>query len=183
MKDFSLEELVKLYRDEINSLEMVDLPDDFYQNIARHISQLNFEIKRGDGLRQELLKEELRNVALMVQKIHLTRVIKAIDRVTQDRLPGQLIERERYAFSEIRQSIEKLQADLVQPAISGEVDVPVPPELTNVLLMMLVDVPEISGVDMRSYGPFVKGEIASIPAKNADLMVRHGAARKVAVKL
>lgn len=183
MKDFSLEELVKLYRDEINSLEMVDLPDDFYQNIARHISQLNFEIKRGDGLRQELLKEELRNVALMVQKIHLTRVIKAIDRVTQDRLPGQLIERERYAFSEIRQSIEKLQADLVQPAISGEVDVPVPPELTNVLLMMLVDVPEIPGVDMRSYGPFVKGEIASIPAKNADLMVRHGAARKVAVKL
>jgi DNA replication initiation complex subunit (GINS family) len=64
------------------------------------------------------------------------------------------------------------------------VAVQAPLDLTNVLLMMLTDVPEkIIGVDMRNYGPFAKGEITSLPAQNAEIMIRHGAARKIAVKL
>jgi DNA replication initiation complex subunit (GINS family) len=184
MTDFSLDELVKIHRDEKTSRELVELPEDFYQRIASYVSQLASELKHGDALRQELLQEELRNIVLMVQEIHLARVFKAMDKMTRGHLPAQSIERERYAFSEIRQSLEKLQADLVYPAISGKVAVQAPLDLTNVLLMMLTDVQEkIIGVDMRNYGPFAKGEIASLPAQNAEIMVRHGAARKIAVKL
>lgn len=183
MTDFSLEELVKIHMDEKTSRDLVELPENFYPDIARHVSQLNFELKRADGLGHELLREELRNVVLMVQEIHLARVLKAVDKTVHDRLPASLLERERYAFSEIRQSLERLQADMVQPAISGKVAVPAPPELTNVLLIMLTDIPEkILGDDARSYGPFVKGEITSLPARNAEMMVGHGAARKIAVK-
>ncbi len=184
MKNFSLEELVRIHKNEKTSRDIAELPEGFYQDITKYISRLNFELKHGDALRQELLKEELRNIMTMVQEIHLARVFKAINKVTQNHLPVQLVERERYAFSEIRQSLEKLQADLINPVIAGKVAVPTPIELTNVLLMMLVDVPEkIIGVDMKNYGPFVKGEIANLPAKNAELMTRHGTARKIAVKL
>ena len=184
MTDFSLDELVKIHKDEKTSRDLVELPEDFYQRVAKYISQLTFELKHGDALRQELLQEELRNVAQMVQEIHLARVFKAVDKITRGDLPAQLIERERYTFSEIRQSLEKLQANLVYPAIAGKVAVPAPPDLTNVLLMMLTDFPEkIIGVDMRNYGPFAKGEIASLPAQNAEIMTRHGVARKMVVKL
>ena len=34
------------------------------------------------------------------------------------------------------------------------------------------DVPEFIGEDMRSYGPFKKGEVISIPLRNAEILIR-----------
>lgn len=34
------------------------------------------------------------------------------------------------------------------------------------------DVPEFIGEDMRSYGPYKKGEIVSIPLRNAEILIR-----------
>lgn len=184
MIDFSLDELAKLYKEEKISRDLAEIPDDFYQIVGRYISQLNFELKRSDSLRREFLQEELRSVLLMVQEIHLTRVFKAMSKTVQGQMPNPLIERERYAFSEIRQSLERLQADLVQSAVSGKVEVAAPQNITNALIIMLADFQEkIVGADMRSYGPFLKGEIASLPAPNADMIARHGIARKIAVKV
>lgn len=184
MIDFSLDELVRIYKEEKTSRELVEIQEDFYQSVARHVSQLAFEMKHADSIKRDLLQEELRSVVFMVQEIYLARVLKAMNKTTQGHPPAPLIERERYAFGEIRQTLEKLQADLVQPALTGKVEVAAPPNITNVLLMMLADFHEkIVGTDMRSYGPFVKGEIASLPAPNVEMMARHGLARKITVKV
>jgi hypothetical protein len=178
-----LEEIVRILKEEKTSRDLVELPDDFYQRTAGYISQLNSELERGDSLKQKLLREELRNVVLMLQEIHQTRVQKAARKTVMGQIPVQLMERERYAFSEVRQSLERLQADLVSPAVSGRATVPIPSSLTNTLLVMLMDVPDkIIGADMRGYGPFVRGEIVSIPAQNAEIMIRHGVARKIALR-
>jgi DNA replication initiation complex subunit (GINS family) len=183
MNDFSLDELVRIYREEKNSRELAEIPDDFYQSAGRYVSQLNFELKRSDSVKKELLHEELRSVVFMVQEIHFARVFKAMAKIAQGQIPALLMEGERYAFSEIRQSLEKLQADLVQPTLSGKVDLTAPQSITNVLVIVLSDFQEkIIGADMRSYGPFHKGEVASIPAPNADMLARHGFARKMSVK-
>jgi len=34
------------------------------------------------------------------------------------------------------------------------------------------DVPEFIGEDMKSYGPYKKGEIVSIPLRNAEILIR-----------
>ena len=184
MMDFSLDELVRIYKEEKTSRDLAEISDDFYQIAGRYISQLNFELKRSDSLRGELLQEELRNVVFMVQEVHFTRVFKAMSKIAKGQPPAPLIERERYAFSEIRQSLEKLQADLVQPAVSGKVEVAAPQNITNALMIILADFQEkIIGADMRSYGPFLSGEVASLPVPNADMMARHGIARKIAVKV
>jgi len=184
MTDFSVDEIVRIYREEKTSREITELPEDFYQNVGKYISQLTVEMKRGDGIRRELVQEELKNVMRMVQDIHLARVLKGMNRVAQGLLPAPLIDRERYAFSEIRQSLEKLQAELVQPAIAGKVALAAPPDLTNSLLILLTEFPErIVGVDMKSYGPFTKGEIVSLPSPNAEIIVRHGAAKKITAKV
>jgi len=184
MMNFSLEELARVYREEKTSRELVEIPDDFYQSVGQYISRLNLELNRSDSIKRELLLEELRSVVFMVQEIHFTRILKAMSMAVQGQIPAPLIERERYAFSEIKQSLERLHSEMVQPAISGKVEVAAPLNITNALSIMLSDFGErIVGADLRSYGPFFKGEIVSLPSANADMMVRHGLARKIAVKV
>ncbi|MBC7099134.1 MAG: DNA replication complex GINS family protein [Hadesarchaea archaeon] len=183
MINFSLEELVRIYLEEKSSRELIEIPDDFYQNVGRHVSRLNSELGRSDGVRGELLREELWSVVFMVQEIYFTRLVKAMAAVVRGQAPAPLIERERYAFTEIRQILEKLQAEILQQTISGKVEVTIPGRITNVLCIMLSDFREkIVGVDLKSYGPFAKGEIASLPAPNAEIMVKHGLARRITVK-
>lgn len=183
MINFSLEELVRIYQGEKNSRELVEISDDFYQNVGRHISRLTAEISRSDAVRRDLLQEELRNVVFMVQEIYFTRLVKTMAAVVRGQAPAPLIERERYAFNEIRQILERLNAELVQPAISGKVEVTVPERITNTLCILLSDFRDrIVGADLKSYGPFAKGEIASLPALNAEIMVKHGLARRITVK-
>lgn len=183
MINFSLEELVRIYQLEKSSRELAEISDDFYKGIGRHISRLNAEISRSDAMRKELLQEELRSVVFMVQEIYFIRLVKAMGTVLRGHAPTPLIERERYAFSEIRQLLERLYSEMVHPALSGKVEVTVPERITNTLCIMLADFREkIVGADLKTYGPFAKGEIASLPALNAEIMVKHGLARRITVK-
>ena len=183
MARFTLDDIKTAWMKEKTSRELTELPDEFYSDVARHVAELNRELGRGDELRCELLQEELRNVLEMVREIHLSRTFKALGEISKGRLPSSLLERERYAFGEIRQVLEKLRTQLVTPAIRGEVAVTAPPEATNVTLMVLSEIPQIMGDDMRQYGPFKSGEIACLPKRSAELLIKHDLARKVEVKM
>lgn len=182
MAEFSFEDLKRAWLAEKTSRDLVELREEFYQDVARYVAGLNLELKRGEPLRRELLREELRNALRMVHEIHLSRVLKATDEVTQGRLPAPLLERERYAFSEVRQSLEKLHAELVSPATARKAAVAVPSEITNVLLIIQAEVPKIVGDNLRQYGPFKRGDVASLPRRSGELMVKRGLGRKIEVK-
>jgi len=183
MVEFSYDDVKQVWLAEKTSRELMEIPEEFYQNVAKYVAQLNLELKRSEPLRGELLQEELQNVFQMVQEIYLSRTLKTIDEVAQGKLPDTLLERERYAFNEIRQSLEKLCAELIPPTITESAELAAPREITNVLLIMQAEVPTIVGDDLRQYGPFKKGEIASLPRRSAELMVKHGLARKIEVKV
>ncbi len=183
MAEFSYENVKQAWVAEKTSRELVEIPEEFYQNVARYVAQLNLELKHSEPLRGELLQEELRNVFRMIQEIHLSRVFKAIDEIARGGPPAPLLERERYAFSEIRQSLEKLHAELVSPTMAGRAELAAPREITNVLLIVQAEIPPIVGDDLRQYGPFKRGEITSLPKRSAELMVKHGLARKIEVKV
>jgi len=182
MVSFSFEDLKRAWIAEKTSRGLADLPNDFYQSVARHVAELKFELKRGEQLRQELLQEELRNVLRLVQEIHLLRVIKAIGGVTKGRLPAPMLEGERYAFNEIRQILEKLYTELVKPAVSGEAVVAARREVTNTMIIILAGIPQIIGDDMKQYGSFKSGEVAFLPQRSAELLTKQGTARKLEVK-
>jgi len=182
MVEFSYDDVKQVWLAEKTSRELMEIPEEFYQNVAKYVAQLNIELKRSEPLREELLQKELQNVFQMVQEIYLSRTLKALDEVIQGRLPNNLLERERYAFDEIRQSLKKLYAKLIAPAITRNAKLAAPREITNVLLIMQAEVPTIVGDDLRQYGPFKKGEITSLPKRSAELMMKHGLARKIEVK-
>lgn len=182
MASFSFEDLKHAWIAEKTSRGLADLPNDFYQSVARYVAELNFELKRGEQLRQELLQGELRNVLQLVQEIHLLRVLKAMDEVTKGRLSGPMLEGERYAFDKIRQILEKLYTDLVKPAVGGEAAVGARREVTNTMIIILADIPQIIGDDMKQYGPFKSCEVAFLPQRSAELLMKRGTARKLEVK-
>lgn len=182
MAGFSFEDVKRAWIAEKTSRGITDLSNDFYQSVARYVAELNFELKRGEQLRQELIQEELRNVLQMVQEIYLLRVLKAMDEITKGRLLGSALESERNAFGDIKQTLEKLYIDMIKPAVSGEAVVTARPEVTNTVLIILTDMPQIIGDDMKQYGPFKSGEVAFLPQRSAELLMKQGTARKLEVK-
>jgi DNA replication initiation complex subunit (GINS family) len=183
MGSLTVEELADVYRRELVSSELLELPEEFYREVAVLISRLN-EAKRSGDFEREMVEEELKHVIFMVNEIHAARTLKAIDRIAGGETPAPVLERERTAFLEIRQSLEKLHSELIVPALEGRLTMPVPTEPTKVLVTMLVDVNErILGADQKYYGPFRKGEVVNLPKINAEFMIKHDYARRIKVKV
>jgi len=178
----SSEDIKRIWIEEKSARELVDLPEEFYQDVARHVAELKSEASRGEPLRQEVVQEELWHVLQMVQEIYLLRVLKAMRLVVNGELPSPMLERERYTFNEIRQTLEKLHAELVVPAMRGEAIIAAPREVTNIALICLSEVPSIIGDDGKHYGPFNAGEVGFLPKRNAELLIKYGAARIIEVK-
>ncbi len=178
----SSEDIKRVWIEEKSARELTDFPEEFYQDVARHVAELSREANRGEPLRQELIQEELWHVLQMVQEIYLLRVLKAMALVASGKLPSPLVERERYAFNEIKQTLEKLHAELVVPAMRGESGIAAPKEVTNIALIYLSEMPPIIGDDGKQYGPFKAGEVGFLPKRNAELLIKYGAARMIEVK-
>jgi DNA replication initiation complex subunit (GINS family) len=161
----------------------LELPEEFYQEVAKMISHLK-EAKRTEGLQRDLVEEELKNIVFLVNEIHDARVQKAMDRVASGEMPAPVLEREREAFLEVRQSLEKLSSELLVPALSGRTPVSVPTEKTRAPVMILSDLNErIFGADQNYYGPFRRGEVVNLPEANAEFMVKHDYARRIKVRV
>lgn len=180
MAEFSFGDLKRIWLAEQTSRGLVELPREFYQDVARYAARLNLELSRGGPLRQELLKGELRNVLKMVHDISFIRVLKGTDEVTRGRLPEPLLERERQAFDEVGRILEKLHLELLAPVAAGRA-ASVPIEPTNVLLIMRAEVPRIVDDNLREFGPFERGDVVSLPKRSAELMMKHELARKIEV--
>lgn len=181
MVEFTVENLVDIYKRELSSPEILELPEDFYAELAELISRLN-EGRKGDALQRELLEEKLKNVEFLVEEIHDARVAKALDRIAAGEPPTSLLERERTSFLEIRQSLEKLRSEMVGAAVSGKTAMHTPSERTRVPVIMKVNFGErILGSDQLYYGPFKSGEVVNLPKANADFMLRHDYARSISL--
>jgi DNA replication initiation complex subunit (GINS family) len=182
MAEFTFEDIKDVLIEEKSTRGLVDLPGEFYSNVGRYVAELSREADRGEAIRRDILKEELRHVLQMVQEIHTLRVTKTLNELAKGVLPASLLDKERNTFNEIRQTLEKLRVELVVSAMAGEAAVVAPKEITNVALIFSADVPQIVAEDMKSYGPFKVGEVGFLPGPRAEFLVKHGLARKIEVK-
>jgi len=64
---------------------------------------------------------------------------------------------------------KKTEAKPVEPSKPSEL----------VLVRFLQDVPPIVGVDLKTYGPFKKEDVANLPRENAEALVKQGLAKRV----
>jgi len=175
-------ELIEIYRKELASAKLVELPEEFYSEVIKLLAKLRLEIKRAEEIKQEILKEELKEAIFYLNELYRVRVIKAMHELALGNLPDNVLENERNSFLEVKQTLENLRREFLIGATDAELPILIPSETTRTLVTFIADLNEkISGVDSKIYGPFKCGDIANLPASTAEMMVKHGYARRIEV--
>ena len=185
------EELLKAWRSERESEGLSKLPDDFYARAAELVSELRSRLKMADmtALRTRLAKKELENVEKMVKDIFNRRVEKAlkalasggtldVEKLTPEE--RELLSPVEEAFTAMRKFLEGLlRGEVKKPEATRAVQAGPSGSGKLMLIRILADVPAIVGADMRTHGPFKRGDVAFIPRENAIALVRKGLAVEV----
>jgi len=83
------------------------------------------------------------------------------------------------AFSD---AYQKFTRNLMQGQ-TAKIDVKVEAQANHkrVVLRFIKNIPTIIGADMKTYGPFIAEDVASLPVENAKMLVKQGLAVSVEV--
>jgi DNA replication initiation complex subunit (GINS family) len=198
-------ELYMAWRRELGEASLAGLPRDFYFKIADYQKRLKEENKLIDkkSVKISLLDHEAKNVQLMLEQLFRARYRKLLKTISQNqKVPSELLTVEEAkmceSFVSFAIAYEKFTRGLLQGEISQSVSqtvnqsAPQPaPEtvvkpqievsLNRVTLRFTKNIPAIMGADMKSYGPFLVEDVASLPAENAKILVKQGLAVLVEV--
>ena len=71
---------------------------------------------------------------------------------------------------------KQIAAKILEKVTKKPVPVEIPPKIELVAVRVLEDLPAIVGVDLKTYGPFKKREVYTLPKENAEALVKQGVA-------
>lgn len=192
-------ELYAAWQREIKDPTLGGLPLDFYSKISEYMRRIKEEDKVLDkkSVKMNLLLHEAQNVERMLEELLEIRYRKIIKTVTKSqKLPSELLTAEEAkmceTFADFTKSYHKFADDLEQGQLIVEpIKVTIKSEPKPTLsahqtpkrstVRFLKNIPAIMGADMKSYGPFVAEDVASLPPQNAQILVKQGLAVMVEV--
>jgi len=189
-------ELYAAWQREIDDPTLGGLPLDFYAKIAEYLRRIKEEDKVLDkkSVKMNLLEHEAVNVERMLKELLGARYRKLIKTVTKSqKLPSELLTVEEArmceTFADFAKAYQKFAENLMQGQIAESVKVAtkveanaeVTPPHKRSTIRFLKNIPAIMGADMKSYGPFVAEDVASLPPQNAQILVKQGLAVLVEV--
>jgi DNA replication factor GINS len=190
-------ELYAAWQREIDDPTLGSLQPDFYVKIAEYVRHIKEEDRVIDkkSVKVSLLEHEAQNVGRMLEQLFETRYRKLVKTVTKtQKLPTELLTFEEAkmceTFADFTKSYRKFADDLklgqlvVEPikvTVKIENAAPAPQPHKRSTIRFLKNIPAIMGADMKSYGPFVAEDVASLPPQNAQILVKQGLAVMVEV--
>jgi DNA replication initiation complex subunit (GINS family) len=192
-------ELYSAWRREIDDASLGGLPPDFYAKIADYLKRINEDSGLLDkkSVKVNLLDRETQNVKRMLEELLWARFKKLVKTITQNQtLPSELLTVEEAkmceSFVNFSGAYRKFSEGLMQgqnvkveaQTVRAEVQtVKVDAEVSRkrVTLRFTKNTPAIIGLDMKTYGPFMVEDVASLPAENAKIFVKQGLAVLVEV--
>jgi DNA replication factor GINS len=190
-------ELYAAWQREIDDPTLGAMQPDFYRKIGEYLRRIKEEDKVLDkkSVKMNLLTHEAQNVERMLKELLEVRYRKIIKSVTKSqKLPVELLTFEEAkmceTFADFTKSYRRFADDLMQGQVSEPIKVTIKVEATNIeasqahkrsTIRFLKSIPAIMGADMKSYGPFVAEDVASLPPQNAQILVKQGLAVLVEV--
>jgi DNA replication factor GINS len=191
-------ELYAAWQREIDDPTLGGLPLDFYSKIAEYLRRIKEEdqVLEKKSVKMNLLEHETQNVERMLGELLAARYRKIIKTVTKtQKLPSELLTAEETkmceTFADFTKSYHKFTDDLMQGkltvepikvVVKVEANTAAAPQLhKRSTIRFLKSIPAIMGADMKSYGPFVAEDVASLPPQNAQILVKQGLAVLVEV--
>ncbi len=178
-------ELYAAWRREIEDASLGGLPPDFYARIADYLRRIREESRMLDkkSVKVNLLDREAQNVKRMLEELLWARYKKLVKTITQNQtLPSELLtveEAKMYeSFVTFSGAYRKFAEGLMQGQ-TAKVDAVVSHK--RITLRFTKSTPAIIGLDMKTYGPFMVEDVASLPVENAKILFKQGLAVAVEV--
>jgi DNA replication initiation complex subunit (GINS family) len=178
-------ELYAAWRREIEEASLGGLPPDFYARIADYLRRIREENRMLDkkSVKVNLLDREAQNAKRMLEELLWARYKKIVKKITQSqKLPSELLTVEEAktceSFVAFTDAYQKFAKDLMQGQ-TAKVDAEVSHK--RMTLRFTKSIPAIIGLDMKTYGPFMVEDVASLPVENAIILVKQGLAVSVEV--
>jgi DNA replication factor GINS len=189
-------QLFAAWQREIDDPTLGALSPDFYVKISEYLRRIKDENKILDkkSVKMNLLLHESSNVERMLKELLETRYRKLIKNVTKNqKTPVELLTNEETlmvkTFADFTKIYHKFADDLMlgqitQIAEPDKAPIRVVVKTENASLPVskrstirfLKSIPAIMGADMKSYGPFIAEDVASLPPQNAQILVKQGLA-------
>lgn len=199
------EELYAAWRREIDDPTLGGLPQDFYVKIAEYQRRINEDHSaEAKSVKVGLLEKEAKNVQRMLSELLDMRYRKIVKTITKlHKVPIELLASEEAkmcqsfvgfanAYQQFAKSLQEGQdgpitVTIVQstPTVSATIEekpkAETKPPVVHVTHKRLTlrfnkAIPAIMGADMKSYGPFAAEDVASLPALNAQILIKQGLA-------
>jgi DNA replication initiation complex subunit (GINS family) len=183
------DELYAAWLFELENAALGSLPPDFYARAADYLRRIKEESRMLDKktVKAGLLEHELKRVKCMLQELVWTRYRKLVALISENqKLPSGLLAVEEAAmwagFLSFAEAYQKFAEKLLRgQVLSQALNVGVKKARKRVALRFLKAIPAVIGADMKTYGPFMVEDVASVPLENAKILVKQGLAEVVEV--
>jgi DNA replication factor GINS len=166
----------RIQREEQRVPKLTKLPENFYQNVAAYLQQKR---KLGEAKDERRGGLEIKNIERLVEDIFNRRERKilnqAIISVRTGMSPENLTEEEDVFFNVLLNSLKDRRNNMLKKMLE-EVE-----EEFATLIVFKEDASQFVGSDMKTYGPFKKGDIAKLPEENMRVLIERGIAEEFRV--
>ena len=174
------EELCAAWRREIEYVELGSLPRDFFVRIIDYLRLLREGGRMLDKktLKSSLLEHESEHVQKMLEQLVWARYEKLIRLVTEShKVPSELLAEEETRLFEGFASFAEAYSQFAKGLLQGQLALGnLEKAHKRAVLRFVKSVPAIIGVDMKTYGPFLVEDVASVSVENARILVKQGLA-------
>ncbi len=175
MADILTYEMIRnISKDEESSTKLSKIPDDFFEKAQDHIKSKEESVKTDPAASQEFqnLKHRLR----FIMEVRERKILNmALYSVRTGLPPENLIASEKTFFGSVLDALKKFKQfreDVLHPKYNVSLKV----------IAFVEDVDAFMGDDTASYGPFKKGDIASVPENNAEMLITGAKAEEMKIK-
>jgi DNA replication factor GINS len=157
--------------EERTTQNLVALPDDFFAKVKDYLQhKVQIADSKEDAWELASAKRVLQDLLDIRERKLLTLALYTIRSGTE---PGNMAQEEKEFFNRIIASLRDFQESR-KLVIEGK------QERTETLAL-LEDVPEFVGTDLKTYGPYKKSDITTIPEDVAKVLIQREAAKKMQV--
>lgn len=175
-------ELYKAWKSEKTSLAPQALPGDFYQRTESYLKSLEEETSLSDAhtIQGRLLIKEKETARRLLNELRNTRLRKIIEYAKNGNTIASegLTDEEQNLVKRLNDSLTSFTENRVESKQANSSE----PQTELVVVRFIQDIPEIVGVDLKIYGPYKKEDVGSLPAQNAQALVRQGAVKLIDVR-
>ncbi|HLC56283.1 MAG TPA: hypothetical protein VJJ23_03550 [Candidatus Nanoarchaeia archaeon] len=198
--------LYEILRREKTRQELQDLNKTFFKDVTKYIEEkssiLNSQEQKSDSvfakIEIEKTKKQIENIKKLVKELYEKRESKIIQlaiifsRTNPDKSPESMLPEELELYNNLINLLNDYRQGILHNLIEGKLpliqnskpkDLKTTPEPGNITLLRITSpIPKFIGDDLEIYGPFDEQDIASLPQRVADVLIKNNRAEIIQQK-